>query len=140
MMASAASPVVARRAEFSPFLAYRCALRPGERRSAMAHAFRILAAALLLGAWSTSRADPAVAQFAGVQLGMAEAALEQARRALQANDYTAARRLAAQAALDARLAWSMSRSEALRRAAVEVNRRAERLRWRGLAAAGAASP
>jgi hypothetical protein len=71
---------------------------------------------------------------------MAEAALEQAQHALQAHDYAAARRFAAQAALDARLAWSMSASARLRRAAAEVSRRAERLRWRGVAAAGAASP
>jgi hypothetical protein len=90
----------------------------------------------LLGACSVLHAEPPVAQFAGAQLRMAEAALEQARAALQARDYPAARQLAAQAGLDARLAWGMSESNALRRAAVEVNRQAERLRWRGLVAAG----
>jgi IS5 family transposase len=83
------------------------------------------------------RADPAVAQFAGAQLAMAEAALEQASAALQANEYASARRLAAQAALDARLAWGMTSSQVLRKAAMEVSRRAERLRWRGVMAAGA---
>jgi hypothetical protein len=34
----------------------------------------------------------------------------------------------------------MTRSEALRRAAVEVSRRAEQLRFKGLMAAGGASP
>ena len=106
----------------------------------MKGAFRTLAALVLLTACGAVRADPAVAQFAGAQLGMAEAALERARVALQTHDYPLARRLAAQAALDARLAWSMTRSEPLRRAAVEVNRRAERMRWRGLVAAGAAAP
>jgi hypothetical protein len=95
---------------------------------------------LLVAAAGAARADSGVAQFAGAQLGMAEAALEQARLALRANDYARGRRLAAQAALDARLAWSMTRSEALRRAAVEVSRRAEQLRFKGLMAAGGASP
>ena len=107
----------------------------------MTHAFRTAAVLMLmLAGCFGARADPGVAQFAGAQLGMAEAALEHARHALQAHDYAAARRFAAQAALDARLAWSMSQSEPLRRAAAEVNRRAERLRWRGLAAAGTSSP
>jgi hypothetical protein len=106
----------------------------------MRHTLRTAAALLLMLACFGVRADAGVAQFAGVQLGMAEAALEQAQHALQAHDYAAARRFAAQAALDARLAWSMSASAPLRRAAAEVSRRAERLRWRGVAAAGAASP
>jgi hypothetical protein len=106
----------------------------------MKGAIRTLAALVLLTVFSAARADPAVAQFAGAQLAMAEAALEQARAALQAHDYALVRRLAAQATLDARLAWSMTGSEPLRRAAVEVNRRAERLRWRGLVAAGAPAP
>jgi hypothetical protein len=82
------------------------------------------------------RADPATAHFAGAQLRMAEAALDQARAALKAHDYARARQLAAQAGLDARLAWGMTKSTLVRRAAVEVNRHAERLRWRGLMAAG----
>jgi hypothetical protein len=106
----------------------------------MTGAIRTLAALVLLALFGAARADPAVAQFAGAQLTMAEAALEQARAALQAHDYALARRLAAQAALDARLAWSMTPSDSLRRAAVEVNRRAERMRWRGLVAAGARAP
>jgi hypothetical protein len=97
---------------------------------------RTIGAFLLFLACGVVQADPAVAHFAGAQLGMAEAALEEARVALKAGDYVRARYLAAQAGLDARLAWSMTRSEVLRRVAVEVNRRAERLRWRGLVAAG----
>lgn len=93
-------------------------------------------ALLLIGICADARAEPPVAQFAGAQLSMAEAALERARAALEVHDYALARRLAAQAGLDARLAWGMTSSQALRHAAVEVNRRAERLRWRGLAAAG----
>ena len=60
--------------------------------------------------------------------------LEQARTALAAHDFAKAMRLAAQASLDARLAWSMTDSPALRRAATEVNRQAEGLRSRGLLA------
>jgi hypothetical protein len=97
---------------------------------------KIAVSLLLLGACTALRADPPAAQFAGAQLGMAEAALEQARAALQAHDYPRARQLAAQAGLDARLAWGMTDSAAVRRAAVEVNRQAERLRWRSLVAAG----
>lgn len=89
---------------------------------------------ILLAACTALRADPAAARFAGAQLEYAEAALEQARAALHAHDYAGARRLAAQAGLDARLAWGMSESEAVRRAAVELNRQAERVRWRGLLA------
>src|SRR5688500_4996204 len=106
---------------------------PGECRLDMK---RLLIALVLTGAWIIARAEPPVAQFAGAQLSMAEAALERARAALEVQDYPLARRLAAQAGLDARLAWSMTSSQALRHAAVEVNRRAEQLRWRGLAAAG----
>jgi hypothetical protein len=96
-------------------------------------------ALLILGASGAARADPdpALAQFAGAQLAMAEAALERASAALRANEHASARRLAAQAGLDARLAWSMTSSQVLRNAAVEVSRRAERLRWRGVMAAGA---
>jgi hypothetical protein len=100
---------------------------------------RLLVAVVLTGAWTMGRAELPVAQFAGAQLSMAEAALEHAAKALQVQDYSLARRLAAQAGLDARLAWGMTNSSALRRAAVEVNRRAERLRWRGLAATGGAT-
>jgi hypothetical protein len=101
---------------------------------------RTIVGLLLFILFGSVQADPAVAQFAGAQLTMAEAALEQARAALKAHDYARARHLAAQAGLDARLAWSMTHSEVLRRAAVEVNRRAERLRWRGLVASGGGVP
>ena len=105
-----------------------------DRRGDRVNKFAV--ALILLGACSVLRAEPPTAQFAGAQLRVAEAALDQARAALQARDYPAARQLAAQAGLDARLAWGMSESNVVRRAAVEVNRQAERLRWRGLVAAG----
>lgn len=95
-----------------------------------------LVALVLLGVVAVARAEAPVAQFAGAQLSIAESALEQARAALALHEYPKARQLAAQASLDARLAWGMSESPALRRAAVEVSRQAERLRWRGLVAAG----
>jgi hypothetical protein len=98
----------------------------------------LLVSVLIAGLCAGARADPAVAQFAGAQLSMAEAALERAGAAMRAQDYALARRLAAQAGLDARLAWRMAASPAMRQAAVEVNRRAEQLRWRGLVAAGGA--
>jgi hypothetical protein len=95
---------------------------------------RLACALLVAGACCAARADPAVAQFAGAQLGVAEAALEAGRAALAVNDYAAARRYAAQASLDARLAWGMTESQALRLSAIEINRRAQQLRWQGLMA------
>jgi hypothetical protein len=92
---------------------------------------------LLAGVCAAGHADPPVAQYAGAQLRMAESALELARAALRAHDYARVRALAAQAGLDARLAWGMSASAALRRSAAEVHREAEGLRWRSLVAAGA---
>ena len=89
-------------------------------------------AVVLLGAFPAAHADPATAQFAGAQLLMAQTALEGARAALQQHDYAMARRLAAQASLDARLAWGMTDSAAARRDAAEFSRQAERLRWRSM--------
>ena len=97
---------------------------------------RVALLLVLLGACATVNAEPPAAQFAGGQLDMADAALEQAQAALEKHDYAMVQRLAAQAGLDARLAWGMADSDAVRRAAIEVNRRAERLRSRGVLAAG----
>lgn len=77
-----------------------------------------------------------MARYAGAQLGVAQAELERSRAALEVYDYAAARRLAAQAELDARLAWQMSESAAVRGAAVQIAGEAERLRWRGVIAGG----
>lgn len=95
---------------------------------------RVVVLVTLLCACSALHAELPAAQFAGAQLEMAQAALEQARAALEEHDYAAARGLAAQAGLDARLAWGMSESQAVRRAAVDVRREAERVRWRGMTA------
>lgn len=89
---------------------------------------------LLFGLSGAVYADPATAPFAGGQLQRAEETLEEARTALAAHDLAKALRLAAQASLDARLAWSMTESPALRRAAADVSRQAEGLRSRGLIA------
>ena len=89
---------------------------------------------LIVLAAGAARAELPAAQFAGAQLEMAQAALEQAREALEEQDYAAARGLAAQAGLDARLAWGMSESQAVRRAASQIGREAETVRWRGMTA------
>ena len=100
---------------------------------------RLAALVFFLGASSALYADPATAPYAGTQLRVAEETLEQATAALAVHNYAKALQLAAQASLDARLAWSMTDSQVLRRAAVEVNRRAERLRSRSLIAGASRS-
>jgi hypothetical protein len=89
---------------------------------------RRAALVLCLGASSALHADPATAPYAGAQLRFAEETLDQAAAAFAVHEYVKGLRLAAQASLDARLAWSMSASPAVRGAAAEVGRRAERLR------------
>jgi hypothetical protein len=83
---------------------------------------------LLAFAAAPIQADSATAQFAGAQLAFAEAALARAGEARQRGDYRLAGRLAAQAELDARLAWPMSSSMHTRRAAARVSRAAALLR------------
>ena len=96
---------------------------------------RVIIFSLLAGASSALRADPATALFAGGQLNFAQSELDEARRALLTNDYTLARRLAAQASLDARLAWGMTDSAFVRRDALEVERQANRLGAQGVVSA-----
>ena len=83
--------------------------------------------ALAFSACSAAQAEPATARYAPAQLGFAEAEIQRASEASARGDLVLAQRLTAQARLDARLAWSMSESKALRRAAAEVHRRAVRL-------------
>jgi hypothetical protein len=83
--------------------------------------------ALAFAACGAARAEPATARYAPAQLGFAETELQHASEASARGDRLLAQRLSAQARLDARLAWSMSESQALRRAAAEVHRRALRL-------------
>lgn len=100
-------------------------------------AVRALIALVVLHAAGVLAAEPATGGYAGAQLGVAEDELARARAAYAAHDYTTGSRLASQAALDARLAWSMTDSAILRRAAVDVFGRAERLRARSVIAGGA---
>jgi hypothetical protein len=83
--------------------------------------------ALAFAACSPARAEPATARYAPAQLGFAETGLQRASEASARGELLLAQQLSAQARLDARLAWSMSESKALRRAAAEVHRRAVRL-------------
>ena len=80
-------------------------------------------------AGAPAHAQRATELFAPAQLRMAESYLEQARAAQAIGEYDRARRLAQQAALDARLAWGMSDSPYLRRSAAEVHERSARLRY-----------
>ena len=82
--------------------------------------------ALAVAACGAARAEPATARYAAAQLGFAETGLQRASEASALGDLLLAQRLSAQARLDARLAWSMTESKALRRAAAEVHRRALR--------------
>jgi hypothetical protein len=83
--------------------------------------------ALAFAALTAAQGEPATARYAPAQLGFAETGLQRASEASARGDLVLAQRLSAQARLDARLAWSMSESKALRRAAAEVHRRALRL-------------
>jgi uncharacterized protein DUF4398 len=98
--------------------------------------FRLTILALLVGASCPLQANPATAPYAGEQLDFAQSELDAARQALQTHDYELARLLAAQAQLDARLAWGMTESAFLRRDALEVARQAHRLRTQGVLSTG----
>ena len=91
-------------------------------RGLMCAAFGLLFSAL-------AHAEPPIAAFAPGQLRVAEAWLQRAEEALSQHDYKRARVLAAQAGLDARLAYGMSDSSFLRRGAAEVHEQSARLRW-----------
>jgi hypothetical protein len=80
--------------------------------------------ALAFATCSAAQAEPATARYASAQLGFAQTELQHAGEASVRGELLLAPRLSAQARLDARLAWSMSESKALRRAAAEVHRRA----------------
>lgn len=72
-------------------------------------------------------AEPATERYAPGQLQLAQEELAQARDALRAGNLPLAGTLAWQAELDARLAWRMSESAALRAAAATVAQEAQRL-------------
>lgn len=87
-----------------------------------------LAALALLLAVPAAHAGPATAPLAPGQLRMAEIALEHAEAALAIGEYDIADKLAWQAGLDARLAWSMTDSQFVRRDAAELHAQSLALR------------
>ena len=80
---------------------------------------RVLLAFLLIAA-PGSQAEQATARYAPVQLRVAQDFLDRARAAAVLGNLPLAGKLAWQASLDARLAWAMSDSTALRADAAEV--------------------
>jgi hypothetical protein len=103
---------------------------------------RLIVTAVLCLAPAVALAGDALAGLAPGQLRQAEAFLEQARTALGQADYARARQLAAQAQLDARLAYGMTDSSFIRQDAIAVHEESARLRWRasGPGVTGAAPP
>ena len=106
-----------------------------------ASSLRLVALIVLQGAGSAVHAEPPTAPYAAAQLQVARSELEEAEAALAAQEYALARRLAAQAHLDARLAWGMTDSAFVRRDALELAGMVDRLRSRVVSAgAGNGSP
>jgi len=87
---------------------------------------------------SAADAESAASRYASAQLAAAEAQIDLAERAVAHGDYALARRFVEQAALDARLTWSMTEFRRLRNAAVEVNKRVIRVKGKldGISVAG----
>jgi hypothetical protein len=81
---------------------------------------RWIVLALLLLAAAPSWGELATARYAPAQLQVAEDFLERARIAATRGNLSLAGRLAWQARLDARLAWTMSESSSLRAEAAEI--------------------
>jgi hypothetical protein len=81
----------------------------------------------LAGASGGARAERATERYAPLQIAAARQALERARADAALQDYAGAARFAAQAELDARIAWAMTESAALRRAAAQVAEESARL-------------
>lgn len=71
--------------------------------------------------------EPATARYAPLQVQAARTALQAARRMLRQGREEAARRLATQAATDARLSWAMTESEYLREQAAAIYAGAARI-------------
>jgi hypothetical protein len=84
-----------------------------------------LAACLLVPL--AAAADNATARYAPAQLDMARQSLERAREALVMGQGSLAGTLASEASVDARLAWAMSDSWAVRAPAAAIAGEAERL-------------
>ncbi len=90
---------------------------------------RLILAALVALAPAMAWGQTPIAAFAPGQLRLAERILGRAEEALAQRDYDLARQLAAQAGLDARLAYAMSDSAFLRRDAARLHERSAHLRW-----------
>ena len=91
----------------------------------MVRACRVLASAtccLLTATACPLLAEPATERYAASQLRVAEEGLEDAMAAKARGQVDAAAAFAAQASLDARLAWSMSESPAIKREAAKIHR------------------
>jgi hypothetical protein len=103
-------------------------------------ALRLAVLAVFFGACATVHAEPPAARYAAAQLDFALSELQRAKAALGVHDYALARQLAAQAHLDARLAWGMTNSPLLRREALELAAVADRLRTHGVLSASSHNP
>lgn len=95
----------------------------------------LLLALLLIAPGVALHAEPATERYAPAQLSMGHDLLERARAAVARGDAELAGQLAWQASLDARLAWGMTESAALRAEAAELGGAAVAL-TRRLAARG----
>ena len=89
-------------------------------------AARALALLVLVLGTSPLCAQPATERYAPAQIGMAQELLERAHAVARLGDRSRAGRLAWQASLDARLAWEMSESPALRAEAAALFAQAQR--------------
>ncbi|MFN2645809.1 MAG: DUF4398 domain-containing protein [Burkholderiales bacterium] len=90
--------------------------------------FALLAAAMALGVRAHDvQAEPATARYAPTQLEAARDELSRASAAARRGESARAAWLASQAVLDARIAWAMSESAALRRQASEIVLASDRL-------------
>src|SRR5690242_204059 len=69
-----------------------------------------------------AQAQPVAAKEAPLEMHDALAKLARAEALVQAGDYGAARRLAEQAEVDARLAWTTAENARVQRAALEIDR------------------
>ena len=98
----------------------------------------VLFAAFLALSGAAPAADRATERYAPDQLQMAQSSLELARAAAAAGDAQLVGSYAWQASVDARLAWAMSDSAAVRGPASRIFHEANRLARR--AAAGELSP
>jgi chromosome condensin MukBEF complex kleisin-like MukF subunit len=78
--------------------------------------------------------EPATARYAPAQLAVAQDFLQRAREAAAAGDGSLVGKLAWQASLDARLAWGMSESWAVRAPAARIFDEARRLVRQAVAA------